>query len=90
VKSLRGLRAQSLRFINRTTNLIPDIVNCELPLDNRRSPGYRRVEPAMGGNRFYLWIGQHESGRYSKAHKHASAAVLICVKSRSAWFQPRP
>jgi len=53
-----------------------------LPLDNRRSPGYRRVEPAMAGNRFYLWIGQHETGRYSKAHKHASAAVLICVKGK--------
>jgi len=66
----------------RRTNLIPDIVNCELPLDNRRSPGYRRVEPAMGGNRFYLWIGQHETGRYSKAHKHASAAVLVCIKGR--------
>ena len=36
----------------------------------------------MGGNRFYLWIGQHETGRYSKAHKHASAAVLICVKGK--------
>src|SRR5712672_3873521 len=66
----------------RRTNLIPDIVNCDLPLDNRRSPGYRRIEPAMGGNRFYLWIGQHETGRYSKAHRHASAAVLICVKGK--------
>jgi hypothetical protein len=36
----------------------------------------------MAGNRFYLWIGQHETGRYSKAHKHASAAVLICVKGK--------
>ena len=66
----------------RRTNLIPDIVNCDLPLDNRRSPGYRRVEPAMARNRFYLWIGQHETGRYSKAHKHASAAVLVCVKGK--------
>src|ERR1051325_8801254 len=66
----------------RRTNLIPDIVNCELPLDNRRSPGYRRIAPAMGGNRFYLGIGQHETGRYSKAHKHASAAVLVCIKGR--------
>jgi mannose-6-phosphate isomerase-like protein (cupin superfamily) len=66
----------------RRTNLVPDIVNCELPLDNRRSPGYRRIEPAMAGNRFYLWVGQHETGRYSKAHKHASAAVLVCVKGR--------
>ena len=66
----------------RRTNLIPDVVNCELPLDNRRSPGYRRMEPAMGGNRFYLFIGQYETGRYSKAHKHHSTAVLICVKGK--------
>ena len=66
----------------RRTNFIPDAINCELPLDNRRSPGYRRVEPYMAGNRFYVWIGQHESGRYSKAHKHASAAVLVCLKGK--------
>ena len=66
----------------RRTNIVPDIVNCELPLDNRRSPGYRRVEPHMAGNRFYLWIGQHETGRYSKAHAHGSAAVLVCVKGK--------
>jgi hypothetical protein len=66
----------------RRTNLVPDIINTALPLDNRRSPGYRRVEPNMAGNRFYLWIGHHETGRYSKAHKHMSAAVLLCVKGK--------
>ncbi len=66
----------------RKTNFIPDVIGCELPLDNRRSPGYRRVEPHMAGNRFYQWVGQHETGRYSKAHKHASAAVLICLKGK--------
>ena len=29
---------------------------CELPLDNRRSPGYRRIEPHMAGNRFYCGL----------------------------------
>jgi len=66
----------------KKTNIMPDVINCELPLDNRRSPGYRRIEPHMAGNRFYLWIGQHETGRYSKAHKHASAAILICLKGK--------
>ena len=66
----------------RRTNLIPDAMNCELPLDNRRSPGYRRVEPFMTNNCFYFWIGQHENGRYSKAHAHTSAAVLICLKGK--------
>ena len=66
----------------RRTNFIPDIVNCDLPLDNRRSPGYRRIEPFMTENSFYLWIAQHENGRYSKAHAHTSAAVLICLKGK--------
>jgi quercetin dioxygenase-like cupin family protein len=66
----------------RKTNFIPDVVNCELPLDNRRSVGYRRVEPFMTNNQFYYWIGQHENGRYSKAHAHTSAAVLICLKGK--------
>jgi mannose-6-phosphate isomerase-like protein (cupin superfamily) len=66
----------------RRTNFIPDAMQCELPLDNRRSPGFRRVEPFMTGNCFYLWIGQHENGRYSKAHAHTSAAVLICLNGK--------
>src|SRR5882724_9937939 len=66
----------------RRTNFVPDAVNCDLPLDNRRSPGFRRVEPFMTGNSFYFWIGQHENGRYSKAHAHTSAAVLICIKGK--------
>jgi mannose-6-phosphate isomerase-like protein (cupin superfamily) len=66
----------------RRTNFIPDIVSCDLPLDNRRSPGYRRIQPFMTDNTFYLWIGQHETGRYSKAHAHTSAAVLICLQGK--------
>lgn len=66
----------------KRTNFMADIINCEMPLDNRRSPGYRRLEPHMGNQRFHVWIGQHENGRYSKAHKHTSAAVLICVKGK--------
>lgn len=66
----------------RRTNLIPDLVNCELPLDNRRSPGYRRIEPHMASENHYMFCGQHETGRYSKAHKHASGAVLVCISGQ--------
>ena len=66
----------------RKSNVISDLVNCELPLDNVRSPGYRRFEPHMGENSFYQFIGEHQTGRYSKAHAHASAAVLICIKGK--------
>jgi mannose-6-phosphate isomerase-like protein (cupin superfamily) len=66
----------------RRTNFVPDVVNCDLPLDNRRSPGFRRIEPLMTNNTFYFWIGQHENGRYSKAHAHTSAAVLFCLTGK--------
>ncbi len=66
----------------RRTNLIPDAMNCELLLDNRRSPGWRRVEPFMINNCFYFWIGQYEIGRYSKAYAHMLAAILICLKGK--------
>jgi mannose-6-phosphate isomerase-like protein (cupin superfamily) len=62
------------------TNFIPDVADCELPLDNQRSPGYRRVEIKMAGGYVYGFIGEHGVGRYSKAHSHSSGAVLICVK----------
>ena len=66
----------------RRSNLIPDVVNCDLPLDNRRAPGYRRIEPRLAGNLFYQFVGQYEVGRYSKAHAHTSAAVLICLRGK--------
>jgi mannose-6-phosphate isomerase-like protein (cupin superfamily) len=64
----------------RKTNLIPDIFNAELYLDNRRAKGYKRMEPAMAGNVFYQFVGEYLTGQYSRAHAHASAAVLVCIK----------
>jgi mannose-6-phosphate isomerase-like protein (cupin superfamily) len=66
----------------RRTNIYPDVINCQLPLDNRRSPGSRRLQLQMVGNRFHVWLAQHETGRYSKAHAHGSAAVLICLRGK--------
>ncbi len=68
------------------TNIIPDIVDCELPLDNQRSPGYRRIEPNMAGGYFWCFVGQHVPGRYSKAHSHQSGAVLIALKGEGYTF----
>jgi quercetin dioxygenase-like cupin family protein len=64
----------------RRTNIIPDILACELPRDNRRSFDYRRVEPHMAGANFYMKIAQYATGQYSKAHKHSSGAILVCIK----------
>lgn len=70
----------------RRTSLLPDVVNCELPLDNQRSPGYRRIEPHMASGNFFTFIGQYETGRYSKAHYHQSRAVLICLRGKGYTF----
>ncbi len=66
------------------TNFIADVARMYLPLDNQRSPGYRRVAPKMGGNATWnsTFLAEHGSGRYSKAHAHASGAVLICLGGR--------
>ena len=72
------------------SNVFPDIVNCELPLDNQRAPGYRRVQPYFHG---YVptagvggFIAQYPSGRYSKAHFHQSGAVLVCLRGKGYTF----
>lgn len=72
------------------SNVFPDIVNCELPLDNQRAPGYRRIQPYFHG---FLrdastggFIAQYPSGRYSKGHYHLSGAVLVCLRGKGYTF----
>src|SRR5438309_1703107 len=65
------------------SNVFPDIITSQLPLDNQRAPGYRRIQPyfhgfipdaSTGG-----FIAEYPAGRYSKAHYHLSGAVLVCL-----------
>lgn len=70
------------------TSVIPDIVHSELPVDNIRVPGYRRIELKMANGNFWGFVGEHPSGRYSRAHYHPSGAALMCVKGKGytyAW-----
>lgn len=73
----------------RRSNVIPDIRNCELPLDNQRSPGYRWFNAKMAGHVTFgradkPFVAQHETGRYSKAHyaPHQIGSVLICLRGK--------
>jgi mannose-6-phosphate isomerase-like protein (cupin superfamily) len=72
------------------SNVYPDIVNCELPLDNQRGPGYRRIQPGYHG--FIAdeltggFIGHYPTGRYSKGHYHDSGAVLLCLRGKGYTF----
>jgi mannose-6-phosphate isomerase-like protein (cupin superfamily) len=62
-------------------NFFPDIIHCDLPLDNQRAPGYRRITPMWHGfeNDHTGFIAQYPIGRYSMAHYHESGAVLVCL-----------
>lgn len=72
------------------SNVFPDVVGCELPLDNQRAPGYRRIQPRFHG--FIAdsgtggFVAQYPSGRYSKGHYHSSGAVLVCLRGRGYTF----
>ncbi|HEX6513473.1 MAG TPA: cupin domain-containing protein [Chloroflexota bacterium] len=72
------------------SNVFTDIVNCELPLDNQRAPGYRRIQPYFTGFMADAstggFVAQYPSGRYSKAHYHLSGAVLVCLKGAGYTF----
>jgi quercetin dioxygenase-like cupin family protein len=67
----------------RRTNLIPDLLHTELPLDNQRLPGFRRIEPHLGSDRINTFMWQYPSGRDSRAHGHSASAIIICLKGRA-------
>ncbi len=62
------------------TGLVPDAVGCDLPLDNRYSPGYRQMELAMTGPGFRCAVGEHRPGRYAKAHILPASTAMICLR----------
>ena len=70
------------------TNFYPDIINCELPLDNQRLPGYRRIQPGWKGFEYDHggFISQYPPGRYSRGHFHAAGAVLVCLRGAGYTF----
>ncbi|MCG3774925.1 MAG: hypothetical protein JW395_1750 [Nitrospira sp.] len=67
----------------RRSNILPDLINCELPLDNQRLPGFRRIEPYLGSGLISHIVWGYPSGRYSRAHGHSSGAIIICLRGRA-------
>lgn len=62
------------------TGLVPDAQGCDLPLDNRPSPGYRRLQLAMCGPSLECALGEHRPGRYGRAQRHDSAMASVCLR----------
>jgi mannose-6-phosphate isomerase-like protein (cupin superfamily) len=71
-------------------NVFPDIINCDLPLDNQRAPGFRRIQPYFFGFQRDAgtggFVAQYPAGRYSKGHFHASGAVIVCLRGAGYTF----
>jgi mannose-6-phosphate isomerase-like protein (cupin superfamily) len=79
-RSREGLEEDDARGLAmRKTNIIPDVFQTELYLDNRRTPGYRRMEPKMAGNVFYQYLGEYPAGRYSRGYYPGEATVFISI-----------
>ncbi len=64
------------------TSLVPDAIGCDLPLDNRLSPGHRRLQLAMTGLSLECALGEHRPGRYGRAQLLDGAAASVCLRGR--------
>ena len=73
-----GEEELSLRAIYRGA-LVPDALNCKLPLDGQRGIGHRHFYLQLAGNYSTGFLAQYPPGRYSKTHSHPSGPVLFCV-----------
>lgn len=62
------------------TNLVPDVAGCDLPLDNRFSPGYRQLALGMTSAAMACSVGEHRPGRYAKAHLLPASTVMVGLR----------
>ena len=76
-----SIKPQNGRHIN-LGNLIPDTMNCELPLENHRGAGHRNFSWKLAGNFSFGFVAQYPPGRYSKAHYHPGGPVLVCLRGK--------
>lgn len=63
-------------------NMLPDIKNCELPLENHRGAGHRNFAWKLSKNTYIGFVAEYPPGRYSKAHFHPGGPVLVCVTGK--------
>jgi len=64
--------------VTRTAR-IDDAIGCDLPLDNRASPGHRRLGLEMTGGRLLASLGQHRQGRYGRALRTRPGGVALTL-----------
>ena len=61
------------------TRLMPDVLGCDLPLDNRLSPGWRQLSLEMTQAELPIVIGQHRPGRYGRGVLLAPGQSVLCL-----------
>jgi uncharacterized RmlC-like cupin family protein len=62
------------------TGMLPDAVNCDLPLDNRASPAHRAMALGMTGPTLQISLGEHRPGRYGRARLAAPGEIRLCLR----------
>lgn len=73
--------------VTRTARL-DDAIACDLPLDNRASPGHRRLGLEMTGGRLRASLGQHRQGRYGRAlHTRGGLALTLAGQAETRLWQ---
>lgn len=59
--------------------VVPDVVDCEVPLSGQRGEGHRHFYIRLCGNFFRGHVAEYPVGRYSKTHAHEAGPVLVCL-----------
>ena len=62
------------------TGMVPDAMNCDLPLDNRASPAHRAMALGMTGPGMQISLGEHRPGRYGRARLVAPGELRLCLR----------
>jgi len=62
------------------TGVLPDVINCDLPLDNRASPAHRALALGMTGPGMQVSLGEHRPGRYGRARLVEPGQIVVCLR----------
>ena len=76
-----SIRPETGRHIN-LGSVIPDTINCDVPVENFRGAGHQHFVWRLSGNGYIGFVSQYPPGRYSKAHFHPGGPALVCLRGK--------
>src|SRR3546814_20313432 len=76
-----AIRPESGRHIN-PSNMLPDTMNCDLPLENHRGAGHRNFSWKLAGNTFIGFVAEYPPGRYRSEESRVGKEIVSTGRSR--------